>query len=321
MNHHPELSPGTDLTAIIWKTLQSTQIQTQLDQSHNLYDIEKLQKENENVQKSNYFSDNHRFRLANIDEELKNTTQKRKLEKRKKRKCNNSIILENLYLPKIRTIYNKIYDAILMKKDETIVKDIIIKELLETPNFNTDNQKSMVDSTWLANLGNYMDVRKNKEWVSYILSDFIPRQGVIHPHPTYNKIPGWLFDAIKISKEKKLFLVYSTDVRGVNEWMGQLCSLINVHNLLSVNLEAQQGLNCTAILIHLAGILSIQPLNSINRQGMSFSDSILQKSTFENVKKLLSNVNGSDNLSSFISATIACIPHKTGTNSFDLIGR
>lgn len=315
MDHCPELAPGTDLTAIIWKTLQSTQIQTQLDQSHNLYDIEKLKKEKDNDCKLKYFWDNHDYRIANIDEELEkfeNAT------KRKRTKRTTNINIENLYLPKIRKIYNKIYDVILYNKKDNI-KDIIIEELLESPNLNTENEKSIVDSAWLANLGNYMDIRKNKEWVSYILSDFIPRQGAIHPHPIYNKLPGWLLDAMQIAKEKNLYLIYSTDIRGVNEWLGQLCSLINIHNLLSVNLEAKQGLNCTAILIHLAGILSTKPLNSINRQGMSFSNSILQKSTFENVKKFLSNVNGSDNLCSFVSATIACVPHKTGTNSFDII--
>lgn len=315
----PELPPGTDLTAIIWKTLQSTQIQTQLDQSHNLYDIEKLQLQNTRKNKFNYYCDNYEFRVADIDKQLRKIKsalgQKREMVRKKRKICN--VNLDNLYLPKIRTLYNKIYDILSSDKE---VKDIIIKDLLETPTLNTDGQKSAVDSVWLANLGNYMDVRKNKEWVSYILSDMIPRQGVIHPHPIYNKIPGWLFDAIGLSKDK-LFLIYSTDMRGVNEWMGQLCSLINLHNLLSVNLEAQQGLNCTAILIHLAGILSTRPLNSINRQGMSFPESILQKSTFENVKKFLSNVNGSDNLCSFVSSTIACLPHKTGTNSFDLISR
>ena len=319
MAHRPELPPGTDLTAVIWKTLQSTQIQTQLDQSHNLYDIEKLQTKDDTSSKSRYYFDNYGFKIANIDDELQKikgaTIRKSKIMKKAKKKKNTS--LENLYLPKIRTIYNEIYKSV--SSDKNNIKDIIIEELLETPNFNTDNQKSMVDSTWLANLGNYIDIRKNKTWVSYILSDFIPRQGVIYPHPIYNNIPGWLFDAMKISKEKKLFLIYSTDIRGVNEWMGQLCSLINIHNLLSANLETEQNLNCTAILIHLAGILSTRSLNSINRQGMSFPNSILQKSTFENVKRFLSNVHGSDNLSSFVSSTIACVPHKTGTNAFDLL--
>ena len=32
-----ELDPGTDISAIIWKCFQSTNIQIQLDSSHNLY--------------------------------------------------------------------------------------------------------------------------------------------------------------------------------------------------------------------------------------------------------------------------------------------
>lgn len=318
MEIREELPPGTDLTAIIWKTLQSTQIQTQLDQSHNLYDIERLQPEN--IKTFNYYNQDDNFKIANIDQDL--TKIKKAL--RIKRKCikkRNKVSLENLYLPKIKNLYNNIYNLLdreIINKDLEI-KDLIIRDLLESPTLNENNQKSVIDSAWLANLGNYMDIRKNKEWVSYVLSDFIVRQGVIHPHPIYNKLPGWLFDAIQISNKEKQFLIYSTDMRGVNEWLGQLCSLINLHNLFSVNLEAQQGLNCTAILIHLAGILSTRPLNSINRQGMSYPDSILQRTTFENVKKFLSNANGLDNLCSFVSSTIACLPHKTGTNAFDLL--
>lgn len=318
-----ELPPGTDLTAVIWKTLQSTQIQTQLDQSHNLYDIEKLQTENSrNKDKfKNYHSD-YDYVMADIDKDLTKIK-----ETSKKRRDHSIRVLENLYLPKIRNVYNQIYSILSSRSMETKemkslseleIKNVIFDALLQSPTLNEDNQRSVIDSAWLANLGNFMDIRKNKEWVSYVLSDFVPRQGPIHPHPIYNNIPGWLFDAVQISGEKKLSLIYATDMRGVSEWMGQFCSLINLHNLFSVNLENQQDLNCTAILIHLVGILSTRPLNSINRQGMYFPDNVLQKTTFENVKNLLSKVNGSDNLSSFISSTIACLPHKTGTNSFDL---
>lgn len=320
-----QLPPGTDLTAILWKTLQSTQIQTQLDQSHNLYDIERLQSENPyKTSKCHYYGADDDFGIANIDEKLikiKNALQPKRKNAQKIKKYN---AIENLYLPKFRKIYNQIYCIITSSSSSSLnkdceIKNVIIRDLLESPTLNEKNEKSTVDSAWLANLGNYMDIRKNKEWVSYVLSDFIGRQGPIHPHPIYNKIPGWLFDAIQISNKEKQFLVYSTDIRGSNEWMGQFCNLINLHNLLSVNLEAQQGLNCTAILIHLVGILSTQPLNSINRQGMSYPDSVLQKTTFENVKKFLSKAQGLDNLCSFVSSTIACLPHKTGTNSFDLL--
>ena len=41
MNNHSDtiIEPGTDVTALLWKTLQSSQIQNQLDQSHNVYTI------------------------------------------------------------------------------------------------------------------------------------------------------------------------------------------------------------------------------------------------------------------------------------------
>ena len=291
-----QLPPGTDLTAIIWKTLQSTQIQTQLDQSHNLYEIQKLGNIPENT-KLRYYSDNYDFRIANIDKDLRKINNARngaiRVVKRTKRSNSN---IENGYLNKMRNLFHKIYDILLNTKslDLELIKNTIREDLVETPTLRDDPVGTQQDLGWLANLANYTDVRKNKEWVRYILSDFIPREGLIHPHPIFNKIPGWLFDAIQISnrqpEDKKLFIIYSTDIRGINEWMGQLCSLINIHNLLSVNLEAQQGLNCTAILVHLAGILSTRPLNSINRQGMSFPDSILQKTTFENVKKFLSQM-------------------------------
>lgn len=324
--HHPEISPGTDLTAIIWKTLQSTQIQTQLDQSHNLYDIERLIIKPENVPKNNlkYFNEEDVFRIANIDRDLGKIDSTL----RRKRKRNNRwAAVENLYLPKIRKLYNKIYDILSTssnkeEEDEDVssaIEKVIVRDLLESPTLNeNNNEKFTVDSAWLANLGNYMDIRKNKDWVIYVMSDLIERRGPINPHPIYNKIPGWLFDAIQISAREQKYLIYSTDVRGANEWLGQFCSLINLHNLFSVNLETQQGMNCTAMLIHLAGILSTRPLNSINRQGMSYPNSILQKTTFESVNKFLSKVDGFDNLSSFISSTIACLPHKTGTNSFDV---
>ena len=82
-------------------------------------------------------------------------------------------------------------------------------------------------------------------------------------------------------------------------------------------------MNYTAVLIHLAGILTETQLNPINRQGIKFPSSIIQKTTFENVKKQLliaaQNDENYDNLCNFISPTITCIPHKTGTNSFNII--
>ena len=89
-------------------------------------------------------------------------------------------------------------------------------------------------------------------------------------------------------------------------------------HLLSL-IEINQNTNYTALLLHIAGILSTNTLNPINRQGMLFSKNVLQKCTFENVKRLLSKAQDSDNLSSFISSTLLCVPQKSGTNAFDLL--
>ena len=170
-----------------------------------------------------------------------------------------------------------------------------------------------------SNLTSFIDLRKSKQWVLYLLSDNVPRIGTIYPHFIFNKIPGWLFDAARIASVNNLSLIYSTDMRGVCEWMGQLCHLINLHYMFHINLERQNKLNYTVILIHLAGLLTKQKINPINRQGMSFQSSILQSTTFENVRKQLSNASGCDNLSNSISATLMCIPRRTGTNSFNVV--
>ena len=307
---------GTDLTAILWKTLQSTQIQRQLDQSHNLYDkpVEKLSPTKNTAH--HYYLNNHRFRITNIDNDLRKIHKKKKNINSKK----NNNVSDNLYLPTIRRLYNMIYECIISQKgSKDEIKQMIIKELLQDNKSSVEREYHQSYSD-LMNLGNYMDIRKSKSAVFYIMSDFQIRRGFIYQHPIYSKIQGWLYDAVQLSITENLYLVYSTDIRGVNEWMNQLCSLINIHNLISTKLE-EGGLNYTAILVHLAGIFSTRPLDSINRQGMSFPNNIIQKSTFENVRKLLSaaNLTGTDNLSSFVSSTIACIPHKTGTNSFDVI--
>ena len=210
--------------------------------------------------------------------------------------------------------------TVMVATNNSLFGEEIEKEFKE-PVYEQEKLSREVVAASLSNLGNFIDLRKCKNTVYYVLSDFVIRKGTIHPHVIYNNVPGWLYDAVNKSTETepRLHLIYSTDMRGVNEWLGQLCSLINLHNSFAADLEANQKLNCSAILIHLAGLLSNHRLNSINRQGMSFPDSVLQKSTFENVNKCLAVIQGGDNLSSFVSSTLACVPHKTGTNSFDLI--
>ena len=198
------------------------------------------------------------------------------------------------------------------------LQSIIINTFIKNPTTPLHYDDLTEINNFPTNITNFIDLRKNKKWVLYMLSDNIKRYGTIQSHIIYNKVPGWLIDAIQISYRKNLHLVYSTDIRGVNEWMGQTCSLINLHHLFSLYLE-RNNINYTIILLHLAGILSSKTLNPINRQGMHFSENILQKCTFENVKNMLSQASGCDNLSSFISSTLMCVPHKSGTNYFDLL--
>ena len=305
------MEPGTDLTAILWKSLQSTQIQTQLDQSHNLYEIVK---ENSDSQSDHHDDSGGAMRPSSDNENL--DKQLRKLRKSKKLLVRPKNAQVNVYANRVRHTFEAVYSLLKEGAKEEVIKETISQELMDKPLYPDTGAAPTMS---VANLSNFIDIRKSKDWVFYYLSDHVPRKGSIHPHFIYTKVPGWLYDASRIANEKGLFLIYSTDMRGVSEWMGQLCSLINMHNLLSINLESQQGINCTAILIHLAGLLSTRPINSINRQGMHFPNSILQKCTFENVKNCLAKIEGTDDLSSFVSATIACLPHRTGTNSFDVM--
>ena len=302
--NYMECDPGTDVTALIWKSLQSKQIQVHLDQSHNLYD-------NQNSNNTPLITTPVAVGDRNdLDESVKPIIKKQLQLKQTDNK--------NVYAPKII----KLYDYIKNPNNQATIRPFIQKVLIHTPLTPNDqdyrNEFTRI-TTDFCNINNYIDVRKSKKWILYLLSDNIPRIGTCQPHFIYNKIPGWLIDAMQITSEKNLFLIYSTDMRGVNEWLGQLCSLINLHHLLAINLESNNDVNCTAILIHLAGLLTNRKLNPINRQGMSFPNSILQKTTFENVKKQLSTASGSDNLTNFISTTLTVIPHKTGTNSFNLL--
>ena len=187
------------------------------------------------------------------------------------------------------------------------------------------------------NINSLIDIRRSKKWVKYVLSDNIERYGTMESHFIYNKLPGWLFDAARLcypsekdndNNNNTLSLVYSTDMRGVQLWMGQLCSLINLHNLIAATIEKKRddddnnnnNINYTVILMHLAGLLSKSPLNPINRQGMTFPGSILQTTMFENVKKqMTSHLQGDDNLTNSISCALTCTHPPTGTKIFNML--
>ena len=379
----PSEEYGTDITALLWKIFQSTQIQKQLDLSHNLYKLPQFNFNNNNnnntVKNLNNNTNNNNTNPCNLKDNNISTSKKSKIiapktnnnitiarKKEKnlnknprsvklliknldklinrsdeknsvKKKKNNRQLIKNVYSEKLLKLYDAIalVDSPLLELDKINYDEYIYKQINEhlvnsplTPQnilgddyaqdiiFKNDTENSF------SNIANFINIRKSKIWVLYLLSDGIPRYGTIHPHPVYNLLPGWLFDALQIIGNLNMHLIYSTDLRGVNTWMGELANLINIHNLLSIDIE-KNGFNCTLILMHIVGLFSSESTNPISRQGIKFPDSILQKTTFENVKNLLSAAieqkQNYDNLCSFISSTIACIPHKSGSNSFNLL--
>ena len=346
-NNISEIEAGTDLTALIWKSLQSSQIQKQLDQSHNMYTFNHTNDSNNKDKKENYNNDivtdnatnNDNSTLLNnlptnlflyllpyknqiiqnIDEMYPDNNNINN-NNNNNNKNNNNYYYNDLY--NLYSYFNNINNEDIKRK---ILKSKIISAFVKNPiNLLTQSylwEKEMERNelfevqNYFCNINNFIDLRKNRKYVIYCLSDNVERCGLIEPHIIFNKMPIWLVDALQYAYDNNLYLVYSTDIRGVNQWMGQLCSLINIHNLLNMN---ENNSNNTALLLHIAGILSLNSLNAINRQGMWFSNNVLQRCTFENIKKLLSNVSDCDDLSSFISTSLMCLPQKSGTNYFDL---
>ena len=173
-------------------------------------------------------------------------------------------------------------------------------------------------------IAHFIDCRKSKLYVRYMLSDGVERIGINLGHPIFPAIPLWIFDVIRlIFNDNQLYLIYSTDTRNVAKWFGHLTSLVNLSNLLYMKIEqSNSDINATLILLHLGGIFTKNLTDPINRQGMKYPCSVLQKTTFENVKNQLLKISKEkklyDNLSSFISSTLMCVPRCTGTNSFNL---
>ena len=311
------MDPGTDVTSLILKTFQSKQIQIQLDLTHNLYKEKKLENIQRKYQKNKFSKKRRKIKMDDLDERLRrsNFNQSQEIPHRP---------LTNAYAHKIFEIYRTYQDG---TGGDARVKFRIEETLLNEPLFHETSsvagQLEEIDN-YFNNISSFIDLRKSKTWVSYMLSDNVRRIGSITNHPVYNTCPGWVIDALIISSKNNLHLIYSTDLRGTNSCFGQLVSLINIHNLLDYFLEdGADETNYTIVLIHLAGILTETTLNPINRQGIRFPASILQKTTFENVKKQLLNASQNDenydSLCSFVSPTIVCLPHKTGTNAFNLI--
>ena len=332
---------ATDVTAQLFKILQSQQIQSQLDSVHNFHKCNDDKIENKKgVKKSRQSSTiakkkKKKGKLKNLDKDLSLfSSQICSLNQMHFKKKTLSLIETNSYSQKLLDVYDNI--KTLMKNGNSIEKinlemEVIYK-LMYNPldpvqdlgkDFET-NPQFIKDTMYITNLSNFIDLRKSKIWVMYLLSDMRVRYGTMHYHPIFNKLPGWLFDVIWICSKHNLYLIYSTDMRGVSQFMDQLCSLLNIHHLISLDLETP-NLNYTSILIHLVGILSCNSLNPINRQGMKFPSSILQKTTFENVRNQFVRISkktcndNHDSLTSFISTIIMCLKHKTGTNAFNIV--
>ena len=344
---------GTDISAIFWKKCQNVQLQKQLDQSHNIANrgLDKIKTYNKesSKDKKKYINELKILKRVNIDSYFK---AKRKKFKKKKRGFGNSRhkrSYRKFSQVKFFIIFHyflKIYHrcARELKKSKTsnknnkdndnvnantasIIHKNIFKYLINN-NYMSYDKKDKIFQNDMYNIFSYIahfiDCRKCKIYVRYMLSDGIERVGIILGHPIFPSIPLWIFDVLRLLFENnQLYLIYSTDTRNVAKWFGHLTSLVNLSNLLYLMIErGNSDLNASLILLHLGGIFTKNLTDPINRQGMKYPCNVLQKTTFENVKNQLLKVSKEkklvDNLSSFISATIMCIPRGTGTNSFNL---
>ena len=174
-------------------------------------------------------------------------------------------------------------------------------------------------------LTNLLELRKVKLWARYMLSDGVIRYGTIQKHPLYNRCPGWLMDVLWHQRRNgNLTLVWCTDIRGVEKYLGALCSTINLHHLFQ-RLERKDRNNYTAILLQMT-ILSTESLNPINRQGIKFPQSAVTGCTFENIKRSLSSMKKRknkkkeyrDGASAPFTRLMLVLPNRIGTNYFDL---
>lgn len=317
--------PGFDIAASLWKIIQQTCIQNQLDSTHDMY---------KNLKTKTTMCLSNDMTITNND--------------------NNNIIIKNLdhlHFPssklstikpfitsKLYSINKSIYTSLLnlLKLEKNLNENFIKLILLDTPfdpsviwgKNNKDDYDSIFkrDISLYSNLSsngvnNLIDLRMSKVWVEYMMSDGIIRYSTLHPHPIYNACPGWLIDVINIQMSNlDISLIYCTDIRGVNLFLGQLCSLINLHNLFR-KFETSKT-NYTAILLQMT-VLSNESLNPINRRGNKFPGNAIASRSFEDIKRYLLATQKlniiSDNLHSFVSRLTTCLPPQVGTNFFNII--
>ena len=341
---------GTDISAIFWKKCQNVQLQKQLDQSHNITNhsnVTNKKRYRRNNERKDYTNDKIDMKILkklNIDLYFK-MKRKRKKSCRSFTKTNKKFSQIKVYMifKYLLKIYKQCVRDIKVKKrtkkdcntremkgndTQSIIKQNIFEYLIRK-NKMTYSRNDKIFQNDIFNIFSYIahfiDCRKSKLYVRYMLSDGVERIGIILGHPIFPAIPLWIFDVIRlISNNNQLYLIYSTDTRNVAKWFGHLTSLVNLSNLLHMKIEqGNSDINATLILLHLGGIFTKNLTDPINRQGMKYPCSVLQKTTFENVKNQLLKISKEkklyDNLSSFISSTIMCVPRCTGTNSFNLL--
>ena len=336
---------GTDISAIAWKSLQQPQIQSQLDKPHNFNNNNNNNNKKPNESKylrkrdTTKSRDSSLLKLINVDSYLAEK-KKRKASKNTKRQqqvdldyryynseLKNSLLYKYVYLiyEMMRDEKELNFNKYILREDEDLEIPVNMAEFILGPDYKNKRLFKIDVCEIFSSMAHFIDFRKSKIFVEYMLSDGVKRFGLTVNHLIFPAIPMWLFDACSlVSKDPSLYLIYSTDIRSVNAFLGHITSIVNLSNLLFLKIEQQNTkINATLILIHLTGIFTPDKYNPINRQGIRFPCSTLQRITFENVKnnmiKAAKEKRVYDNLFSFISSTIVGIPRVTGTNSFNLI--
>lgn len=278
--------PGSDITASIWQIIQQSTIQHQLNSTHDMY--------NETRQNATVGSRGMTPIIST------------------KKKTKNP------------------YNPALTFTDDATIRDIFLRKYVPLPPTELDHDYYLFQkdiNIFERSVTNLSELRRPKRWCKYAMSDGIIRFGCISKHPLHRSIPGWLVDVMNVRKRKPAALLWCTDVRGVNNHLGAVCNLINLHHLFQ-RIECINGDNFTAILAHLT-VLSTVSLNPINRRGMKYPNNAVSSRTFEDVKRSLLQLSKTrtekwrdgniDYLDTFFIRLMTVMPHKIGTNSFDLM--
>ena len=301
--------PGTDITAFLWKMIQHTSIQNQLDSTHDMYKL--------TTSTATTTTTTTTTTTATITT-MRGTPLK---------------ITYSINQTSSNSVYSGLIDVNLKNiSDISLLECLVQNILLECPltpdifcSYNCDpvfqRDIAIYENKSSVGINNLIDLRMPRVWIEYLMTDGVKRYGTCHNHPIFNNCPGWLIDAIHLQiTNPNLSLVYSTDIRGVNTHLGQLCSLINLHHIF--RRFENVTTNYSALLLQLT-VLSNASINSINRRGNKFPANIISSSSFEDVKRQIMATERSnllrDDMSSFVSRLTTSLPPPVGTNFFNLI--